>query len=83
MSEAARVLKQTGQATYVVGNSCLKNIFIRNSDGLAEAGRAAGLRLISDEERELPAGSRYLPVTANGSLSKRMRTENVLTFRHA
>ncbi|WP_049411983.1 hypothetical protein [Stenotrophomonas maltophilia] len=81
MRQAARVLRSNGTATYVLGNSCLKEVFIKNSEGVASAGAHAGLSLISVAERELPAASRYLPVTETGSLSKRMRTETILTFR--
>ncbi|MGF6096956.1 hypothetical protein [Pseudomonas sp. 18175] len=81
LGEVSRVLKVGAHATYVVGNSCLKESFIRNSDGVGRAGEVAGLILINSVERELPMGSRYLPMTINGSLSKRMRTETVLTFK--
>lgn len=81
MKQASRVLKPAGTATYVVGNSCLKGIFIRNSDGVFKAGELAGLKLVQSNERELPAASRYLPMTIGGSLSKRMRSETVLKFR--
>lgn len=81
MAQAARVLRPGGTATYVLGNSCLKDTFIRNSDGVAKAGIYAGLELVTVAERELPAASRYLPMTETGSLSKRMRTETILTFR--
>lgn len=81
MTQTARVLRPGGTATYVLGNSCLKETFIRNSDGVAKAGVHAGLELIAVAERELPASSRYLPMTETGSLSKRMRTETILTFR--
>lgn len=80
MHQAARVLRKGGRATYVLGNSCLKDTFIRNSEGVAKAGVQAGLTLESESERDLPAASRYLPVTQSGSLSKRMRTETILTF---
>jgi tRNA G10 N-methylase Trm11 len=80
MHQAARVLRKGGRATYVLGNSCLKDTFIRNSEGVAKAGVHAGLILESVSERDLPAASRYLPVTQSGSLSKRMRTETILTF---
>ena len=80
MHQAARVLRKGGTATYVLGNSCLKETFIRNSDGVAKAGIQAGLSLAHVAERDLPAASRYLPVTQSGSLSKRMRTETILTF---
>ncbi|HGM7285273.1 TPA: hypothetical protein ACKP7V_001057 [Stenotrophomonas maltophilia] len=80
MHQAARVLRKGGSATYVLGNSCLKDTFIRNSEGVAKAGLQAGLTLANVAERDLPAASRYLPVTQSGSLSKRMRTETILTF---
>jgi len=82
MREAARVLRTDGRATYVLGNSCLKETFIQNSQGVAQAAAHAGLALLDRTERDLPAASRYLPVTASGSLSKRMRTETILTFGH-
>ncbi|TPD60964.1 site-specific DNA-methyltransferase [Stenotrophomonas maltophilia] len=80
MHQASRVLRKGGTATYVLGNSCLKEVFIRNSEGVAKAGIHAGLTLSHVAERDLPASSRYLPVTQTGSLSKRMRTETILTF---
>lgn len=80
MQQAARVLRPDGRATYVLGNSCLKDTFIRNSAGVSRAGLHAGLHLVSETERDLPTASRYLPVTATGTLSKRMRTETILTF---
>ncbi|AVO30097.1 MULTISPECIES: hypothetical protein [Stenotrophomonas] len=82
MIQAARVLRPTGSATYVLGNSCLKESFIQNSEGVAKAAQHAGLLLVDTSTRELPTGSRYLPVTQSGALSKRMRTETILTFRH-
>jgi hypothetical protein len=83
MAQAARVLRPSGTATYVLGNSCLKDTFIHNSEGVAKAGLHAGLNLVAVDERDLPSSSRYLPMTATGSLSKRMRTETILTFRRA
>lgn len=80
MEQAARVLRPGGRATYVLGNSCLKDTFIQNSAGVAHAGIHAGLRLVSETERDLPASSRYLPITTTGKLSKRIRTETILTF---
>lgn len=79
-AQTAKVLKPGGRATYVVGNSCLKGIFIRNANGVAAAAQAAGMPTIDVSERDLPMGSRYLPMTSSGNLSKRMRTETILTF---
>ena len=83
LTEAARVLASTGKAVFVVGNSCLKGEFIHNANGVAQAARLAGLREVNRRDRELPNASRYLPVTRDGQLSKRMRTETVLTFAAA
>jgi tRNA G10 N-methylase Trm11 len=80
--EIKRVLKSGAQATFVVGNSCLKGAFVKNSAGVAAACKLHGLRKISQFERELPAASRYLPMPAGGALGKRMRTEAVLTFEN-
>jgi tRNA G10 N-methylase Trm11 len=79
-SEVSRVLKKGGVAIFVVGNSCLKDSFIKNSEGVSTACRLAGLSLVDIKERDLPPTNRYLPITVEGSLSKRMRTELILTF---
>ncbi|GAA4047815.1 hypothetical protein GCM10022213_19300 [Parerythrobacter jejuensis] len=82
-SRCARVLKPSGKATYVVGNSCLKGTFVSNSDCMKALSEKHGLTLVDESERKLPENRRYLPVggsTAN-PLQKRMRTETVLTFQ--
>jgi DNA modification methylase len=82
MSEIARVLRPKGRAILVVGNSCLKNVFISNAAAIAKAGSQAGLRLFAKTERELPDTKRYLPMPSRRGtpLGKRMRTETILTF---
>lgn len=79
-AEVARVLKRDCEATFVVGNSCLKGTYIQNSEALAKAGEILGLGVARRIERELPSGSRYLPTPKHGALSKRMRKEVILTF---
>jgi hypothetical protein len=81
MSEIARVTKTSGFATLVVGNSCLKGNFIKNSAGISTAASLLDMQLIASKERDLPMSSRYLPVTTTGTLAGRMRTESVMTFR--
>lgn len=81
MSEISRVLKNNGKAVLVVGNSCLKGIYIRNSDIFKHAGEMAGLDLTHFTKRKLP-DNRYLP-TPKGKkepLGKRMKYEVVQTF---
>ena len=81
ISEVARVLKTNGQATFVMGDSCLNGVYIQNSEALVAAGSMVGLQLLEKVERELPVGSRYLPIPSSGMLSKRMRKEVILNFR--
>lgn len=82
MSEFRRVLKDDGRIVVVIGNSCLRGAFIRNSAGAIAAARFSGLELLQEKVRELPDAKRYLPLakTADPALAKRMRTESVLTF---
>ncbi len=81
LSEAARVLKTGAIATYVIGNSCLKGVFINNSSAVVAAAKQSGLELLDEIVRSLPENRRYLPVKTEGRLSQRMRTETILTFR--
>jgi len=49
MSEIARVLKLTGKAILIVGNSCLKGLFIRNSDEGDKGSRDDGASIIASD----------------------------------
>lgn len=79
--QMARVLRPGGLVTCVVGNSSLKGVFVRNATGVTKAAEMAGMTYGGCSERVLPSDRRYLPVTVDGSLSKRLRTESVLTFQ--
>jgi hypothetical protein len=85
MTQVARVLKPDGKAIMVVGNSCLKGTFIKNSAGVCAAALASGLQCDDESIRALPDSSRYLPTpkSIETKLGKRMRTESILTFTHA
>jgi DNA modification methylase len=78
VAEVHRVLKPKGTATFVMGNSCLRGVYIENSAALRCAAEAAGLSTLEQWERELPAANRYLPTPSTGALSKRMRKEVIL-----
>jgi hypothetical protein len=83
LSEIYRVLKPGGRAVLVVGNSCLKGIFVENALAVTAAAKRVGLIPSDQYERPLPANRRYLPppTTRDSSdLRKRMRTESVLSF---
>jgi hypothetical protein len=83
VGEIARVLNPGGEAILVVGDCNVQSKFVSNSRGVAKAAEHHNLRLKSHSVRDLPLGSRYLPISASGSLSKRMRTENVMRFAFA
>jgi SAM-dependent methyltransferase len=78
--EISRVLKPTGRAVLVVGDCNVQSRFVSNSKGIAAAAQLHGLRLESTAVRDLPQNNRYLPINTAGTLSRRMRTENVMTF---
>ncbi|MDO8589312.1 MAG: hypothetical protein Q7T82_19995 [Armatimonadota bacterium] len=86
MREIARVVVTNGKAVMVVGNSCLRGVYIENSRILEMAAEAAGLRFINVYVRDLPSSLRYLPTPSgliSDDLGKRMRKECVLTFAKA
>ena len=80
VKEISRVLKPGGSATLVVGNSCLKDIFVSNAGAICRSATLNGLEIRGQFERELPRGQRYLPITDDGMLGKRIRTETILRF---
>ncbi|THD60599.1 DNA methyltransferase [Phenylobacterium sp.] len=80
VGEIRRVLKPGGTTTLVVGNSCLKGVFIKNSAGVSKALEIEGLTYDDETVRDLPNQSRYLPTAEGSSLSKRMREETVLRW---
>jgi SAM-dependent methyltransferase len=83
LTEMHRVLKPGGKAVLVVGNSTLKGIFVDNALAVKTAAARLGLVRNGSYERDLPANRRYLPPPSDNEtsdLSKRMRTESVLSF---
>lgn len=84
VKESSRVLKKNRNATFVIGNSSLKGVYIDNTLITKEAAYAYGLKLLDSKEREIPQNKRYLPPpngTNNTGLNARMRTETILTFK--
>jgi DNA modification methylase len=83
MSEVHRVLRRAGKAVLVIGNSCLRGVYIENSRILELAAEVIGLRCTGVYTRDLPEARRYLPtpgLLSAADLAKRMRKECVLTF---
>jgi DNA modification methylase len=84
MRETARVLRDDGVATLVVGNSSIRGVFLSNDAAITACAHHAGLRRTSRRERPLPPSKRYLPPpdrTSGRQLEQRMRTEVILRFR--
>lgn len=82
--ETSRVLKDNCNATFVIGNSSLKGIYIENTLIAEESAKRNGLQLIEKQEREIPQNKRYLPPPSDLSSSNfnlRMKTESVITFK--
>lgn len=83
LAETHRVLKVGGRAVFVLGNSCVRGVFVRNSAAVSTLARELGFELRHRSYRNLPESRRYLPPpTANSAsgIERRMRKEVVLTF---
>ncbi|MFL5953694.1 MAG: DNA methyltransferase [Gaiellaceae bacterium] len=79
----ARVTRRDGYLVLVVADSQLKGVAISNA-GICEGAAANhGFRLITREERVLPAQHRYLPppTASTGTLATRMKQEVIFTFK--
>ena len=85
MSECARVLKRDGRAIFVVGDSSIRGIFVKNSEALKSLARKNGLVLHSQESRPIEVNRRYLPPPtspkAGKEMSARMKEEVILEYR--
>ena len=85
LSEVTRVLRKTGRAFYVIGDSTSKGTFIRNSAILSAVANHHGLKLISRHSRKLPENRRYLPPpgkdASRATLDGRLKREVVLVFK--
>jgi DNA modification methylase len=88
MQEAYRVVKPGGKAVYVVGDSMLRDVFIKNSQAVQSAAEEVGFVLVKQRVRSLPKANRYLPPPrqgadpqSNSDLEKRMIRETILNFR--
>lgn len=85
LSELRRVLRPGGKAVLVIGNSCVRGVFVENALAIELIARELGFEVTQRRERQLPLNRRYLPPPTGprtSSLSKRMRTETILTLLH-
>jgi len=84
LSECRRVLKDSGQALFVIGNSAIRGVRIKNSEALIRLAQKGGFKLSSRTSRPLPESRRYLPPPsskkAGQRMQNRMREEVILRF---
>ena len=84
ISECRRVTKKNGQVIFVIGDSMVGGIFVRNSEGIIRLAEINGFKLSSKMTRSLPENRRYLPPpnleTSGWKMQSRMREEAVLYF---
>ncbi len=85
MKECTRVLKRKGHAVFVVGNSAIRGVFIKNSEAFIRLADSNGLSLVSRSTRPIETRRRYLPPPesegAGDRMQGRMREEVILELR--
>lgn len=83
LSEIHRVLRPGGSAVFVVGNSCIRDVYIKNSRIIATILAHLGFQHRSHYSRALPSARRYLPPPIPGAasdLTRRMHREIILRY---
>ena len=84
VKECARVLKKNGKAIFVVGDSTIRGVFVRNSEALACLAKHDGFTLVSHTTRPIETKRRYMPppesMRAGDKMQNRMREEVILHF---
>ena len=85
LKEIARVLVPRGRAIFVVGESTVRGVFIRNSEIIQQLGNTHGLKVLKSVTRDLLTSRRYLPPPGrhgeNSDFADRMRKEVIMHFR--
>jgi DNA modification methylase len=86
LAESARVLVSGGRAVFVVGDSNVRGVYVRNSKLVSLLGPRHGLSVESVARRRLPDRLRYLPppkksINSKRGLGARMRSEAVVALR--
>lgn len=86
MKECARVLKRSGRAIFVVGDSAIRGVFVKNSEALIHLAKIYDLSLASRSTRTIETRRRYLPPPESDNsgqkMNGRMKEEVILEFHY-
>jgi DNA modification methylase len=82
LSSMHRVLKRSGTAVLVLGDSTIEGVILENAQLVSKIASLVGFREVTREVRQLPQSRRYLPPPdeQRGALRLRMRSEVVLSL---
>ncbi|HEY6202507.1 MAG TPA: hypothetical protein VI056_05645 [Candidatus Limnocylindria bacterium] len=82
--EIARVVRRGGSVIFVVGDSTLRGVLVRNSSAIRKLAERHGLQFARRSTRVIPENRRYLPppraMLPASELGRRMHREVVLEF---
>ena len=86
MKECSRVMKRSGRAIFVVGDSAIRGVFVKNSEALICLAKSNKLALASRNTRPIETRRRYLPPPESDNvgekLNGRMKEEVILEFHY-
>jgi tRNA G10 N-methylase Trm11 len=83
LTESRRVLKKSGKAVLVVGESTLRGTFVPTAKLVGYIATRCGFEVVGRQVRALPPNRRYLPPppATSGAMSTRMSREVILTLQ--
>lgn len=81
LGEFRRVLRPGGQVALVLGDSCIRGQYIKNSVIYSCLANNFGFEKIEERQREIEVQKRYLPIVSNNNtLENRMRSEIIQVY---
>ncbi len=85
IKECSRVLKRNGRAVFVIGDSAIKETFVKNSEALMYLAKHNNFTLTSYNKRPIETQRRYLPppgsIHSGKKMNSRMKEEIILEFK--
>lgn len=81
LREMARVVVADGKVVLVLGDSTLRGVPVENSRIFKWLATRVGFDLVAERKRPLADNRRYLPMSADSALGKRMKHEVIQAYR--